>query len=95
MLGVITLNAIVLGAETYDSVEDRYGDALRIETRVAKVGNREGILSAGSIGSPQILQLSGIGPADLLRHPMQLATLLIGLTARTESCARRALVSTS
>jgi voltage-gated sodium channel len=28
MLGVITLNAIVLGAETYDSVEDRYGDAL-------------------------------------------------------------------
>jgi voltage-gated sodium channel len=30
MLGVITLNAIVLGAETYDSVEDRYGDALHI-----------------------------------------------------------------
>jgi voltage-gated sodium channel len=28
MLGVITLNAIVLGAETYDSVEHRYGDAL-------------------------------------------------------------------
>jgi voltage-gated sodium channel len=30
MLGVITLNAVVLGAETYDSVEDRYGDALHI-----------------------------------------------------------------
>jgi voltage-gated sodium channel len=28
MLGVITLNAIVLGAETYDGVVDRYGDAL-------------------------------------------------------------------
>ncbi len=29
---------------------------------------REVILCAGSIGSPQILQLSGIGPADLLRQ---------------------------
>jgi choline dehydrogenase len=28
---------------------------------------REVILCAGSIGSPQILQLSGVGPADLLR----------------------------
>jgi choline dehydrogenase len=28
---------------------------------------REVILAAGSIGSPQILQLSGVGPADLLR----------------------------
>jgi voltage-gated sodium channel len=28
MLGVITLNAIVLGAETYDTVERRYGDVL-------------------------------------------------------------------
>jgi voltage-gated sodium channel len=28
MLGVITLNAIVLGAETYESVERRHGDAL-------------------------------------------------------------------
>jgi choline dehydrogenase len=29
---------------------------------------REVILAAGSIGSPQILQLSGVGPADLLRQ---------------------------
>jgi voltage-gated sodium channel len=30
MLAVITLNAIVLGAETYDNVERRYGDALHL-----------------------------------------------------------------
>jgi voltage-gated sodium channel len=30
MLAVITLNAIVLGAETYDGVEGRYGDALHL-----------------------------------------------------------------
>lgn len=31
------------------------------------LAGREVILSGGSIGSPQLLQLSGIGPADLLR----------------------------
>jgi len=30
--------------------------------------NKEVILSAGSVGSPQLLQLSGIGPADVLKR---------------------------
>ena len=36
--------------------------------RVTVTAEREVLLCAGSIGSPQILQLSGIGPAPLLRE---------------------------
>jgi len=35
---------------------------------VTVTAEREVLLCAGSIGSPQLLQLSGIGPADLLRQ---------------------------
>ncbi|MGB0439627.1 MAG: GMC family oxidoreductase, partial [Paracoccaceae bacterium] len=41
----------------------RIGDTLH-EARAAK----EVILSAGAVNSPQLLQLSGVGPADLLRR---------------------------
>ncbi|MDW7747383.1 GMC family oxidoreductase [Halomonas sp.] len=41
---------------------ERGGKAITVQA------GREVILSAGAIGSPQLLQLSGIGPADLLRQ---------------------------
>ena len=46
---------------------------------------REVILSAGSIGSVQILQLSGIGPADLLqRHGIEVKHHLPGVGANLQ-----------
>ncbi len=47
----------VTGVEFFQGSEESYAAA-----------RRETILAAGSIGSPQILQLSGIGPAALLRN---------------------------
>jgi len=45
----------------------------------------EVILSAGSIGSPQILQLSGIGPAELLkRHGLPVVVDLPGVGANLQ-----------
>jgi len=41
---------------------------LRDEQRLRANARREVILSAGSINSPQLLQLSGVGPAELLRR---------------------------
>lgn len=47
----------VTGVEFYRGNEEAYAE-----------GRRETILSAGAIGSPQILQLSGIGPASILQQ---------------------------
>jgi choline dehydrogenase len=48
--------------------------------RVEFIARREVILSAGAIGSPQILQLSGIGNGDLLRkHGIDVAIDLPGV----------------
>ncbi|HKA43962.1 MAG TPA: GMC family oxidoreductase N-terminal domain-containing protein [Burkholderiales bacterium] len=46
----------VLGVEFFQGGEELYAEA-----------RRETVLSAGAIGSPQILQLSGIGPGALLQ----------------------------
>jgi choline dehydrogenase len=55
-------------------------DFLKEKTAFHARANRECILSLGSIGSPQILQLSGIGPVDLLkRHEIKPVQALPGV----------------
>ncbi len=52
---------------------------------VAAHATREVILCAGAIGSPQLLQLSGIGPADLLhRHGIPVLADLPGVGANLQ-----------
>jgi choline dehydrogenase len=59
----------VVGVEFYRGNEETYAEA-----------RRETILAAGAIGSPQILQLSGIGPAALLqKHAIPVAHDLPGV----------------
>jgi choline dehydrogenase len=53
--------------------------------KIRATATREVILSAGSIGSPQILQLSGIGPAALLqRHGIAVQVDLPGVGANLQ-----------
>ena len=53
--------------------------------KVTVTARREVVLSAGSIGSPQILQLSGVGPADLLQqHGIPLVHDLPGVGANLQ-----------
>jgi choline dehydrogenase len=55
-------------------------DFLKDKTAFHAKAKRECILSLGSIGSPQILQLSGVGPADLLqRHHLPVVQALPGV----------------
>ena len=70
----------VMGRSNLKVVVRAHTDRIRIENGVAvgveythdgvpryAAARREVILSAGTIGSPQILQLSGVGPADRLK----------------------------
>ena len=46
-----------------------YGVLLQRKNKMYEIlARKEVVLSAGAIGSPQILMLSGIGPADHLRE---------------------------
>ena len=58
---------------------------VRGDQSITVTATREVILCAGSIGSPQILQLSGIGPVGLLqRHGIKPATDLPGVGANLQ-----------
>jgi choline dehydrogenase len=55
--------------DTHDGVKRATGVELSLPDGMRTVEARQGvILAAGAIGSPQILQLSGVGPAALLQH---------------------------
>ncbi|HYF28126.1 MAG TPA: GMC family oxidoreductase N-terminal domain-containing protein [Baekduia sp.] len=76
----IVTGATVLGLELSGTrvTGVRYADA-RGRQQVAQA-EREVVLSAGAYGSPQILMLSGIGPADQLRsHGVDVAVDLPGV----------------
>ena len=53
---------VLLKGKTVIGVEYKINDQIKTVN-----ANKEVILSAGSVGSPQLLQLSGIGPADVLK----------------------------
>jgi choline dehydrogenase len=54
-------------------------------TRVTAHAHKEVILCAGAIGTPQLLQLSGLGPADLLqKHKIPLILDLPGVGANLQ-----------
>ncbi|WP_027855428.1 choline dehydrogenase [Marinobacterium litorale] len=58
--GVLARKVLLEGKQAQGVEYEHRGQIVKAHAR------REVILSAGSIGSPQLLQLSGIGPADIL-----------------------------
>ncbi len=70
-----------LRIDSRDGVKRAVGvEFVRNGTRHSFEARREVVLAAGSIGSPQILQLSGIGPGELLnRHGIDVVHELPGV----------------
>jgi len=58
----VLVQKVLLKGKTVIGVEYKINDQIKTIN-----ANKEVILSAGSVGSPQLLQLSGIGPADVLK----------------------------
>jgi choline dehydrogenase len=56
--------------ETRDGAKRAIGVEMRLSSGASRsvAARREVVLCAGAIGSPQILQLSGVGPAELLQR---------------------------
>jgi choline dehydrogenase len=63
LVSSVVCNKVLLKDKTAIGIE--YQKSGKIEQVIA---NKEVILSAGSIGSPMLLQLSGIGPAQVLKE---------------------------
>ncbi|KPJ08346.1 Glucose dehydrogenase [acceptor] [Papilio machaon] len=62
----VVTNALVENVLITDSIG--YGVSVHISDKIHKIFARKGvILSAGTLNTPKILQLSGIGPAELLK----------------------------
>ncbi|MCJ7798246.1 MAG: GMC family oxidoreductase N-terminal domain-containing protein [Polaromonas sp.] len=80
----LVLNAQADGGQRCTGVDVVTGQG-RVTVQLNDAGSGEVILCAGSIGSPQILQLSGIGPAALLqRHGIAVRQDLPGVGANLQ-----------
>ncbi|BBK41996.1 choline dehydrogenase [Allostella vacuolata] len=73
----------------FDGRRARGIEYIRAGTRLVARARREVILAAGAINSPQLLQLSGIGPAALLRRhgiPVVLDAPAVGRNLQDHLC---------
>jgi choline dehydrogenase len=80
----VVTGALVSGVEISDGVATGVRYSRRRGAQLARA-EREVILSAGAIGSPQLLMLSGVGPADQLhQHGVQVRRELPGVGANLQ-----------